>query len=115
MSITIREFQVAMETYGAERSSDYCVSGNNVLVPCFNVAGTYFIHSSSNYIVQRGKRVPEEILICAMAELGEKHPGGKNFWWGQIQSLENDNIKVTKKGKIKTTKIGYFFDCKKIV
>ena len=88
MSITIREFQVAMETYGAERSSDYCVSGNNVLVPCFNVAGTYFIHSSSNYIVQRGKRVPEEILICAMAELGEKHPGGKNFWWGQIHSLK---------------------------
>ena len=29
--------------------------------------------------------------------------------------VENDKIKVTKKGKIKTTKIGYFFDCKKIV
>ena len=29
--------------------------------------------------------------------------------------FENDKIKVTKKGKIKTTKIGYFFDCKKIV
>lgn len=29
--------------------------------------------------------------------------------------IENDKIKVTKKGKIKTTKIGYFFDCKKIV
>ena len=28
---------------------------------------------------------------------------------------ENDKIKVTKKGKIKTTKIGYFFDCQKIV
>ena len=28
---------------------------------------------------------------------------------------ENDKIKVTKKGKIKTTKVGYFFDCKKIV
>ena len=28
---------------------------------------------------------------------------------------ENDKIKVTKKGKIKTTKIGYFFDCKKII
>ena len=32
-----------------------------------------------------------------------------------IQSNENDKIKVTKKGKIKTTKIGYFFDCKKII
>ena len=29
--------------------------------------------------------------------------------------VENDKIKVTKKGKIKTTKIGYFFDCQKIV
>ena len=32
-----------------------------------------------------------------------------------IPAGENDKIKVTKKGKIKTTKIGYFFDCKKIV
>lgn len=31
-----------------------------------------------------------------------------------IVDAENDKIKVTKKGKIKTTKIGYFFDCKKI-
>ena len=31
------------------------------------------------------------------------------------REAENDKIKVTKKGKIKTTKIGYFFDCKKIV
>ena len=34
--------------------------------------------------------------------------------WGYV-TFENDKIKVTKKGKIKTTKIGYFFDCKKIV
>ena len=32
----------------------------------------------------------------------------------KLQDYENDKIKVTKKGKIKTTKIGYFFDCKKI-
>ena len=32
-----------------------------------------------------------------------------------LVKYENDKIKVTKKGKIKTTKIGYFFDCKKIV
>ena len=32
-----------------------------------------------------------------------------------VATIENDKIKVTKKGKIKTTKIGYFFDCKKIV
>lgn len=35
---------------------------------------------------------------------------------GFVESIdENDKIKVTKKGKIKTTKIGYFFDCQKIV
>lgn len=33
----------------------------------------------------------------------------------KFRPYENDKIKVTKKGKIKTTKIGYFFDCKKIV
>ena len=33
----------------------------------------------------------------------------------EIPNSENDKIKVTKKGKIKTTKIGYFFDCKKII
>ena len=36
----------------------------------------------------------------------------------RIQSMKvalpiNDKIKVTKKGKIKITKIGYFFDCQK--
>ena len=31
----------------------------------------------------------------------------------KLLPIENDKIKVTKKGKIKTTKIGYFFDCKK--
>ena len=28
-------------------------------------------------------------------------------------TIINDNIKVTKKGNIKITKIGYFFDCQK--
>lgn len=88
MGITIREFQVAMETYGAERLSDYHASGNRVLVPCFNVAGTYFCHSGTDYIVSIGKSVPEETMNRAMAEFGEKHPGGKNFWWGQIHSLK---------------------------
>ena len=61
MSITIREFHVAMETYGAERLSDYHVSGNSVLVPCFNVAGTYFCHSGTDYIVSIGKNVPKNL------------------------------------------------------
>ena len=89
MSITIREFQVAMETYGAEQLFfNYLISGNSIPVSCFNVSGTYFCHSGSDYIVQREKRVPEEIMNRAMAEFGEKHPGGKNFWWGETHSIK---------------------------
>ena len=88
MSITIREFQVAMETYGAERLPNCTGSRYDVSVPCFNVAGTKFLHSGSYYIVQRRKRVPEEIMNRAMAEFGEKHPGRDNFWWGEIHSIK---------------------------
>lgn len=87
MGITIREFQVAMETYGAERLSNCSIY--SVSMPCFNVAGTNFLHSSSYYIVQREKRVSEQIMNRAMAEFGEKYPGGKNnFWFGEIHSIK---------------------------
>lgn len=88
MGITIREFQVAMETYGAERLSNCSGSRYSVSVPCFNVAGTKFFHSGSYYIVHREKDVPEEIMNRAMAEFGEKHPGGDNFWWGEVHSIK---------------------------
>lgn len=88
MSITIREFQVAMETYGAERLSNCSGSRCRISVPCFNVAGTNFLHSGSYYIVQREKKVPEEIMNRAMAEFREKHPGGDNFWWGETHSIK---------------------------
>lgn len=87
MGITIREFQVAMETYGAERLSNCSGSRYSVSVPCFNVAGTKFFHSGSYYIVHREKDVPEEIMNRAMAEFGEKHPGGDHFWWGETHSI----------------------------
>ena len=32
-----------------------------------------------------------------------------------LMSIKNDNIKVTKKGNIKITNIGYFFDGEKIL
>lgn len=86
--ITIREFQVAMETYGAERLSNCSGSRSGVSVPCFNVAGTKFFHSGSYYIVYREKDVPEEIIKLAMAEFGEKHPGGDNFWWSTVHSIK---------------------------
>lgn len=88
MGITIREFQVAMETYGAERLSNCSGSRYSVFVPCFNVAGTKFFHSGSYYIVHKEKDVPKEIMNRAMAEFGEKHPGGTNFWWGEVHSIK---------------------------
>lgn len=87
MGITIREFQAAMETYGAERLPNCKGSRYSVSVPCFNVAGTIFLHSGSYYIVQRGEIASEEVMNSAMAQLGEKHPGKDHFWWGEIHSI----------------------------
>lgn len=87
MGISIREFQVAMETCEATRLTDRKGSRYNISVPCFEVRGVEFLHSGSYYIVLRGNKVPEEIMNQAMAELGEKHPGGTNFWWGEIHSI----------------------------
>ena len=88
MIITIREFQVAMETYGAERLPNRLGLEISVSGPCFKVAGTYFLHSGSYYIVQKGKKVPEETMNHAMTELGEKYPGGDHFWYDEICSVK---------------------------
>ena len=88
MSITIKMFQTAMETYGAERSSGRIIAGNGLPVPGFIVSGITFVHSGTDYIVTIGKEVPEEILERAMAEFGETSPGNENFWWGGIHSLK---------------------------
>lgn len=88
MGISIREFQVTMETFGAERLLDRTGSRYNVLVPCFQIKGIEFFHSGSYYIANQGKKVPGEIMNRAMAELGETHPGGGNFWWGEVHSIK---------------------------
>ena len=87
MGISIREFQVAMETFGAERLPNREGSRYSVLVPCFQLKGIQFFHSGSYYIVHRGNDVPDDIMNRAMAEVGEKHPGGDNFWWGEVHSI----------------------------
>ena len=87
MGISIREFKVAMETLGAERLADRHGSRYNYLVPCFIINGTQFFHSGSYYIVNSGKPVSGNIMSHAMAELGENHPGGDNFWWGEVHSI----------------------------
>lgn len=86
--ISISEFRTAMEVYQAERFPD-CPGSRyrNVQVPCFKVKDTFFMHSGSYYIVQRGAKVHSDIMDKAMAELGEKHPGSSNFWWGEIHSV----------------------------
>lgn len=85
--ITIVEFRLAMETYGARRLANRQGTRFPIPVPNFNVSGVDFIHSGSYYIVQRGYVAPDEIMNQAMAELGEKYPGGKHFWYGEIHSV----------------------------
>lgn len=85
--ITIVEFRVAMETYHARRLADCDGTRYSIRVPNFNVSGVDFIHSGSYYIVQRGHVAPYTIMEQAMAELGEKYPGGKHFWYGEIHSV----------------------------
>lgn len=88
MGISIREFQVAMETFGAERLPNREGSRYRILVPCFQLNGIQFFHSGSYYIVHRGNDLPGDIMNRAMAEVGEKHPGGDNFWWGEVHSIK---------------------------
>ena len=88
MGISISEFRVAMETYGAKRLPNREGSRYRVPVPCFAVGDVEFLHSGSYYIVQRGNKPPKETMDKAMAEFGEKHPGGDNFWWGETHSIK---------------------------
>lgn len=87
--ITINDFTVAMETYGANRLPNRSGSRYPVSVPCFEVCGTAFIHSGSYYIVQRDQKVSDDVMNMAMAKFGATHPGdGKNYWWGEVHSIK---------------------------
>jgi hypothetical protein len=77
-----------MEVFGARRLADRPGSRYNYLVPCFNVRGVDFLHSGSYYIVQPGHKADEKILNDAMAEFGETHPGGDNFWYDETHSVK---------------------------
>jgi hypothetical protein len=88
MGISFVEFRVAMETYGAKKLPDGIGSRYAVPVPCFSVGETIFLHSGSYYIVQRGTEASREIMNRAMAEFGEKDPGGDNYWYGEIHSIK---------------------------
>lgn len=87
MGMSIEEFRVTMEVYEAMRVGNAEGSRYPIIVPRFNIQGVDFIHSGSYYVVQRGNKVPNEIMEKAMAAVGETHPGGKHFWWGEIHSV----------------------------
>lgn len=89
MGISISEFRVAMENYyGAKRLPDREGSRYSVIVPCFAIGDVEFLHSGSYYVIQCGNKAPEEIMNKAMAELGEKDPGGDNYWYSGIHSVK---------------------------
>ena len=86
MGISTREFAVAMQVYGAKRLCNCIGSRYNVSVPQFEVGNTIFYHSGSYYIVG-GKNVKQSIFDSAMATFGEKYPGGKNYWYGEVHTI----------------------------
>jgi hypothetical protein len=88
MGITPKEFAVAMETYGAERLGDRLGSEVDNYVPYYNVAGTNFYHSGSNYIVWDGKKISDEIMSHIMREVLKKHPKEVNLLHGKIYSIK---------------------------
>ena len=75
MGISIVEFRVAMETYGAKKLPDQEGSSHSVLVPCFAVGDVRFIHSGSRYIVQSGNKETDKTIDKTMAVFVEKHSG----------------------------------------
>jgi hypothetical protein len=95
MGISIREFQVAMETIGAKRLADRMGSRYRILVPCFQIKKIKFFHSGSYYVVHPRNSVDDDVMNRAMAEVGEKHPGGDNFWWGEVHSIKGMLILAT--------------------
>ena len=85
MAISIHEFQVAMETFGAKRLQDRKGRRFNIFVPCFEIADYVFYHSGSYYIVHNA---PDSFIDKAMKEFDEIIPGGYNFWYGEIHSVK---------------------------
>lgn len=79
MEITIRQFVVAMETYGAKRMRDIRSPKSHLNVPAFKVGKFEFLHSGSDYIFPYRRKIPEEIVKQAIQECGEEH-----ISWNQI-------------------------------
>ena len=96
----------------------YLGPGSSLLEVDFDIKSEPHIRGIDGLACLEG--IPEEDEKILLEEVKEKYPNGfhsrnnMGMEWMKAR-FENDKIKVTKKGKIKTTKIGYFFDCQKIV
>lgn len=88
MSITFKEFEVAMETYGAQRLEDQDGYEWNVKVPAYQIAGVIYTHSGSNYVRYQSDSPIDIILALAKVESGEKEPGEEDFWKREIHSVQ---------------------------
>lgn len=95
MGISIQEFQKTMEILGAQRLNDRKGSRYDVFVPCFRINRTQFYHSGTYYVVNSGGEIPSKIMDCAMEAVGEKDPGGRNFWWGEVHSVKGMIVLAT--------------------
>lgn len=95
MGISIREFQVTMETFKARRLEDCLGSRYRKLVPCFQINEIQFYHSGSYYVVCGQNKISDNIMNSAMAEVGEKYPGGSNFWYGEVHSIKGMLVLAT--------------------
>lgn len=87
MSITFKEFETAMETYGAQRLEDQDGYEWNGKVPAYQIAGVTYTHSGSNYIRYQSDSPIDIILALAKVESGEKEPGEEDFWKREIHSV----------------------------
>lgn len=87
MGITNQEFQVAMETYGAKRLTNYFGDDYGTSVECFDVEGIVFVYSGTNYVITENKQVLEKIIINVMPEFGETTSSGESLWWSEMHSI----------------------------
>lgn len=73
MSITTRQFILAMETYGAKKMPDMRSPKTHLTVPSFKVGGFVFYHSGDDCIFSI-IQIKQEILLQAMRQCGESFP-----------------------------------------
>ena len=81
MGIATREFEIAMETFGAERlETNYGHS-----IPSFKIGNIGLVDSGLDFVVQQENRAPIDIVRKAHTELGIRRKD--IIQWNEIRSL----------------------------